>query len=125
MESSQVFSCNSTQEQFTVVILTFLREQVVVVWNSAQAPGNPYEQPASLLPLTWANLFALLTHCLPPSCPLTPELEMNDAPAPQPYHLLLAPPPAWQARRCPGWTSSSYPSSSPPRSRWTTPPSTR
>ena len=43
-----------------------------------------YEPPASLVPLIWANLFSLSTHCSPPSCPLTPELETNDAPALQP-----------------------------------------
>ena len=124
-ESSQVFGGNSAPEQFTVVMLIFVREQVVVGWNSAQDPGHPYEQPASFLPLTWDNLFALSTHCSAPSCPLISELERNGAPAPQPYRLLLARPPAWQAWRCPGGTASACPSSSPPCSRWTTPPSTR
>ena len=51
------------------------------------------EPPASLLPLIRANLFSLLALCSSPSFPLTPELDTSDAPALQPYFLLLAPPP--------------------------------
>ena len=67
-ESSQAFGGNSAQEQFTVVMLTFVREQVllnslarlyglpylnkvVLVWNSAQAPGEELKWPDIGVPI--------------------------------------------------------------------------
>ena len=67
-EFSQALGGNSAQEQFTVVMLTFEREQVllnslarlyglpylnkvVVVWNSAQPPGEELEWPDIGVPI--------------------------------------------------------------------------
>ena len=59
-----------------------------------------YEPPSSLLPLIRANLFSLSSLCSAPSSPITPELD-DPGTSPNPYFLLLAPPPGLQGPEVP------------------------